>query len=298
MKHTKKHFFMGLLLAALGMMTSQAWAERLFATTNVGGGAPSDLLELNPTTGALISTIGSVGYGVNGLTYDATTGTLYATTSAGDPLFPSGLLTINSATGAGTPIGAGGVGVALGDATTALLTANSAGQLYSWLESNEDDLVLWNKAAGTASVVGDSGLNTGGHSLSFDNSGILYLVQSSDVYQINTATGGSTLLGAIDGGAGTPTGTEHHGDFNPVSNLLYAIDALGGGGGARNLYLINAATQTLVSTLPTVNGVHALAFLPSAATGTAIPAMSKTNLAILALLLALGVMTFARRRFS
>lgn len=140
-----------ILLTFIGFTTTQAWAERLFGTTR-SGGPISTLVEINPTTGALISIIGSVGYAVNGLTYDVTTETLYGTTSFNDPSFSSGLLSINITTGAGTPIGAGGVGATLGDDTSALLTSNSAGQLYSWLEANQDDLILWDKAAGTATL--------------------------------------------------------------------------------------------------------------------------------------------------
>ena len=53
----------------------------------------STLVQIDPQTGALIRTIGSVGYTVNGLAWDCTagnckSGTLYATTALGDTHFP------------------------------------------------------------------------------------------------------------------------------------------------------------------------------------------------------------------
>jgi DNA-binding beta-propeller fold protein YncE len=293
-----KKIILGILLITFGTMSSQVWAERLFGTTNPGGGAPSTLLEIDPATGALISTIGSVGYSVNGLVYDATTSTLYATTSISDGSFPSGLLSVDITTGAGTPIGPGSVGSALGDTTTVLLAADSAGQLYSWLESGSDDLVLWDKAAGTATVVGDSGVSTLEHGLSFDNSDTLYLLNGGgpDIYQMNTTTGASTSLGTV---SGTANSLAHHGDFNPVTNLYFGLDATRnnpGGDSTRNLLVIDASTQTLVSTVPTEDNLFALAFLPDpvvAPTPTAVPTMSFWGLTLLVGLL--GIFGFKRR---
>src|SRR6516225_3950178 len=57
------------------------------ACNNVRPGGPctqnSTLVLLDPTTGALIRTIGPVGFTVNGLAWDRTTKTLYATTAIG-----------------------------------------------------------------------------------------------------------------------------------------------------------------------------------------------------------------------
>lgn len=288
-----KKTILGVLLFALGILTSQARAERLFATTKPAGGTgASTLVEINPTTGALISTVGNVGYAVNGLTYDQTTNTLYATTTQGDGAFPSGLLLINLTTGAGTPIGTGGVGIALGDNTTALLAVNSAGQLYSWLEANNDDLIIWNKVTGTASIVGDSGLSTGQHGLAFDNTDALHLINSGEnIYQINTTTGGSTLLGNIT--PNTPNSNAHHGDFNPVSNLYYGLDTTSGTG-LRSLLVINTSTQTLVNTIASINNLHTLAFIPDVVTES-IPTLSPLSLILLSLLLLLFVISKRRK---
>ena len=55
---------------------------------------PSILVEIDPTTGETLRTIGSVGYIVNGLEYDGTTGKLFASTSIQDPSY-NGLIEID-----------------------------------------------------------------------------------------------------------------------------------------------------------------------------------------------------------
>lgn len=114
-----------------------------------------------------------------------------------------------------------------------------------------------------------------------------------NIYTIDTVTGASTLLGPIT--PTTPQGNgAHHGDFNPVSNLYYGIDAIGPG--AKNLYVIDASTQALISIIPTINNLHVLAFVTEEGpTSTDIPTMSNIGLAILVLLL-LGTAIIQRRR--
>ncbi len=98
----------GVLLVVLMLAAVPASAQRLLGTIGNGGtGSTSTLVELDPATGALVSTIGDVGYLVNGMTWDASSGTLCATTSNNDATFPDGLITIDPMTAAGTPVGTG-----------------------------------------------------------------------------------------------------------------------------------------------------------------------------------------------
>src|SRR6478736_8186016 len=77
------------------------------ACNNLTQGGPctqtSTLVQIDPSNGALVREIGPVGYTVNGLSWDATTDKLYATTAVGDVSF-HGLITIDPNTGAGTPV--------------------------------------------------------------------------------------------------------------------------------------------------------------------------------------------------
>lgn len=176
----------------------------------------SDLVEIDPTTGATVRTIGAVGYAVNGLEQDPTTGVLYASTSEWDPNH-HGLIEINPTTGAGTPVGAQGWGLS-GDYTAVNnITVNAAGQMFGWLDG-PDDLVSIAVATGVATAVGESGIMTFMNALEFDNTGTLYLVRDDggSVYTVDPGTGATAFVGSL----GT---IAHHGDFDPSSNLYYGI---------------------------------------------------------------------------
>ncbi len=278
-----------LVALVCALPVKAALAATLFATLGAGGGT-SNLVELNPATGALVRTIGNVGYLVNGMTYDTTTGTLYATTSTNSVAHPNGLITINMATGAGTPVGTGA------GRLVNVPAVNATGQLFGWTEDG-DDLVIWNKAAGTVTVPGDSGVGTAQQSLAFDNNNVLYLLNDdSDLYTINTTTGLATLLGTIPNlGA---NGIGHHGDFNPDNNLLYALDATADyDTPTRNLLLVNVLARQVVQTIPTIDNLHTLAFVGAAPfVPTQVPVDNPLALLALASLIAGLGMAHRRRR--
>lgn len=98
--------FVTYALVISGIVSAPAMAATLFGTTGQGdlhGPDLSTLYEVNPTTGALIL-IGPVGYVVTGMDYY--NGTLYGVTSHRDTSYHS-LITIDTTTGAGTPVGSG-----------------------------------------------------------------------------------------------------------------------------------------------------------------------------------------------
>ena len=232
----------------------EAPAIRLFGTTGngpSGTGGTSNLVELDPTTGALISTIGPVGYLVNGLDYDPSSGMLYATTGVSDSNFSSGLITIDMTTGTGTPV------VSLGSPEGCVptnLRANAGGTLFAWSECY-DDLVIINPATGDTFVVGESGIDTAAYGMSFDASNTLYFVNyGGDIYTINKYTGAATFTGNYT------TSYAHHGDFHPDSGRYWGIDMTGSG--AKNIRVVNIGTGAVDANLPTVNNLHTLTFVP------------------------------------
>src|SRR4051794_35960638 len=80
-----------------------AQTERLYGS-NGGGGTLGDLMILDPATGAVVTTVGPVGFSVTGLAVDPADGVMYGST--GFEVEPQGsLITIDRATGAGTLIG-------------------------------------------------------------------------------------------------------------------------------------------------------------------------------------------------
>ena len=133
--------------------TPPTTATILVGTTGFGG-TLSTLIEIDPVTGATLD-IGPVGFAVNGLEFDPTTGTLFGTTSKQDPAY-TGLITIDLTTGAGTPVSASS-GFGLGNREVVNnITIDASGQLFGWWEPVEDDLVRIDKTTGLATLVGES----------------------------------------------------------------------------------------------------------------------------------------------
>jgi hypothetical protein len=60
---------------------------------------------LNPATGAVVSTVGPIGFSVTGLAYDPVAGILYGSTGGNAGSNPRSLIRIDTTTGAGTLIG-------------------------------------------------------------------------------------------------------------------------------------------------------------------------------------------------
>ncbi len=284
-----------VLMACVLMVGAPVGAQTLYGTLH-NGSSPSTFIELNPATGAQIAAIGSVGYAVNGMAWDATTGTLYATTSDNDPSFPAGLIIIDPTTGAGTPVGSG-AGMSVN-----VPTANAAGDLYGWSEGG-DDPVLWDTVAGTATVIGESGMSTWEHGLDFDGSDTLYMVNNGDdgvnaeVFLINTATGAGTSVGTI---GPLTNGIAHHGKFNPVDGYYYGIDTTPAySPTAYQIVVLDINGLSVVGSMPTVDRLHTIVFAAAAQPPepTAVPALSGLGLTLMAILLA-GVAVVLVRRFA
>ncbi len=249
----RRRFF---LLAALAtaLLSGVATANPILLGTIGSGGTSSTLVQLDPTTGGVIQTIGPVGYVVNGLTYDSVSGRLFGSTGVTDPNY-NGLIEINMATGAGTPIGVSGWGLGSSAAVTNI-TTNSSGQMFGWWDPSQDDLVSIDINTGIATRVGESGVGTAANGLSFDGSDGLYMVNFNGAYySVDPNTGAATFLGNI----GTMA---HHGDFDPLSGFYFGIsDAFGN---PRSIIVADLSTGNVISTLPTVDGLHTLTFVQQA----------------------------------
>ncbi|MBF0451386.1 MAG: hypothetical protein HQK75_11840 [Candidatus Magnetomorum sp.] len=242
-------FFMNILF----IQNIQAANElSLYGTILSGNG--STFVKLNPDTGALIETIGEVGYKVNGLAEDKATNKMYGCTSSHDPNY-FGLIEINIETGAGTPVNANGWNIDDPDNEYAItnITVNFNGEMYAWVQGF-DDLVRINKITGTKTRIGESNLSTYANGLDFNSSDILYIVNGDEgeYYELNTATGAANYIGSLGE-------TAHHGAFHPTTNIWYGVNNYGGAG-ERSLVLADLSTGTVTNTLPTVDNFHTLAF--------------------------------------
>lgn len=285
--------FVALLLA---FSSTQAFAERLYGAVGAGEGT-STLVQLDPDTGSVIATVGDMGHLINGMTWDHTTDTLYGVTSTNDDSVPNALVTIDPETATTTPVSGIDVAEALDESAVPLLTTAPSGVIYGWLEPSEDDLIEWDKDAGTATQLGDAGLSTFGHGLAFDNDGILFLFNGDgEVYEIDPATGASTFLGQMSFDTST---LAHHGAFRPSNNLYYGIDE-SYGDNPRNIRVIDAETLSTVDSLPTIDDLHVVVFTPARAPEPprAVPTMTSWGLITFALVLMLAGGLFLRRSMN
>lgn len=221
----------------------------LFGATHFSAHSTSWLYEISTTDGSA-TFIGDTGYALSGIAYDPVTRKLYGTTRGGDS-GSSQLIEISTATGAGTPVGPG---------TGTMLNVpafNSSGALFAWTE-NSDSLVRMNPTTGAITTTFPHNIGTAQTGLAFDNSDVLYLVNSGGVvYTINTTTGAGTLVGTIPG---LPYSMAHHGDFHPVTGKYWGIDATNSYTSSKNLLVIDIGTLTLENTISTLNDLHMLAF--------------------------------------
>jgi len=231
----------------------------------------STLVQLDPSTGALIRVIGPVGYTVNGLAWDRKTSKLYASTAIGDVAF-HGLITINSSTGAGKPVNlaAPNFGLTGDESPIHSITMDSNGRMVGWYDEfggPTDTFVTLDKATGIATEFPDTGIDTNANGLSFDGAGILWNINSPR--RVDTAPPTQTAY-RLDPATGKPLGTVSLtpptmaalGDFNPATNLYYGLkftpfDPLQ----VTSITVVNLGTGTVTTLGETVNNLHTLAFV-------------------------------------
>jgi hypothetical protein len=253
------------LVCLCGFLASAgtASAAQLLYGADGAGGHSSNLYILNQDTGAVIRTVGPIGFAVTGLAIDPTTGTLYGatgrSTSQGAPN-PVSLITINRTTGAGTLVGK----LRPINEGAADLTFTPDGTLYGWLEPGTDDLITINKATGAATIVGNSGLNTYGSGLASNSGGTLFFAGEGEQGPLRTVdrnTGLTTQVATLNGPNGGPG----------ISAL--AFDAAGTLFGSRlpsddnvgfvsDLLTINTSTGAITSKGPSVDRLDAIVFVP------------------------------------
>ena len=231
-----------------------------------GNELASDLYRVNPETG-MATSIGPIGEGVTGLAVHPATRVLYAVTSANSPTTPRALFTIDPATGDSTLVGALGIP----DSAVADISFADDGTLFGWSE-NTDDLVTIDLGTGTATVVGDSELDTAGSGLAFHAAGTLFFAGAFDpgspaLTTIDPATGFvDGPIVAFTGLQGGDQGRVGALAFHPETEVLYGVgkvaNALGSG-----LVTINPTTAAAALVGPVPDRFDAIAFGPACGDG-------------------------------
>lgn len=252
-----------LAVLALGLVAPSARAQEVLYAAEAQDSSSSDLSTLNPSTGAVVTTIGPIGFGVTGLAVDPATGTLYGSTTSNE------LITINKTTGAGTVVGP--LTFRIPD-----ITFTADGTLYGFTKET-GSLVTINKATGAVTNVGGpSGITGQGNGLAASAAGVLFLSSEGDdgpLRTISRVDGSTTIVATMNGTGGA--------NINALA--FSAGGTLYGSTSGNNLITINTATGAVTVLGPSVNGIDAIVF--DGALGAAIPTLSEWLLALLALTL-------------
>lgn len=295
-----------LLLFTAATASAQATARHrpvLYGTTGACNNATpsgpctttSTLVQIDPATGALLRTIGPVGYTVNGLAWDRTARPprLYATTAVGDLLF-HGLITIDPATGAGAPVDPAVANFGLageGSPIHSIAIDPIFGTMQAWYEEfgpDATDTFVWiNKRTGVATEFPNSGIDTKQNGLAWQalptrigrltvtvphlwNIDIPRVQEDGSVlqlaYEINPLPF-DTLFGqpvqrVLGAHALTPPTIAALGDFNPADDLYYGLSLNPFNAAAPNTLVKvdpQAGTVTVVGT--TLKDLHVIAFV-------------------------------------
>ena len=239
----------------------------------------STLVLLDPATGNLIKTIGPVGFTVNGLAWDRTTKTLFATTAIGCGLPTSvcpfhGLITIAS-NGKGTPVNPNvhNFGIEGVDVGLHALTIDVFGHMVAMYPippnstDTSDTYVRIDPKTGIATEHPNTGINTFQNGLSFGEFNLLWNVDSpkpsptggmtQTAFLLNPFTGASLFQQPL-----TPPTAAALGDFNPLNNLYYGLKFAGfDPNGTTFIEVIDVPNGKVTQLGQTVNFLHTLAWV-------------------------------------
>lgn len=242
------------------------------ACNNASPGGPctkqSTLVELDPQTGALIQTIGPVGFTVNGLAWSG--GKLYASTAIGDVNF-HGLITINPRTGAGKPVDPTAVnfGLAGADSPVHSITVDSRGRMVGWYDEfpGPDSFVQIDKRTGVATEF-STGIDTANNGLSFSDFNILWNIDTTRVDSNGVTTQTAYMIDPANGkplcsrllSPPTPAAL---GDFSPADDLYYGLnfDSSGHPPFPAFIVVIDLRSGAVTTLGQTVTDLHTLAFV-------------------------------------
>jgi len=182
-------------------------------------------------------------------------------------LMYNGLITIDLATGEGTPVGAQGWGLSP-NTSIRNIAVNSSGHMYAMYGGygDVDDLVIIDKSTGIATVIGSSGIDAYSDGLAFTSGNALYLVNHDGrYYYMNTSTGAASNHGDIEPGVDEPL---HHGVFDPHTDRYYGLRNNGLGNdpypwytSSTRLMRARLASNSIELDVPTAFGLHTLAFV-------------------------------------
>ena len=189
-------------------------------------GVQGVLYAIDPTTGALLTTVGPLNdvngnnYPMAGLKYHPTTGIFYGAT-ANAAVNPNSLVIVDPATALVTVIGP------FGQVLTDIAIDPTTGIMYGISGFNEKFFTI-NTATGAATQTGNTGIGfANGGGFASDRSGALFgfvnftpTQNPGGLYSFNKTTGAATLIGPTLLGNLVKAA-----DFSPITNVFYGLEA-------------------------------------------------------------------------
>ena len=261
---TKHSLVVGCLLLSAGISEG---ALTIYGSAHTGTTGPASLYSISPTTGSA-TLIGSIGFNQVGALAINSSGTLYGIGTNGSRA--AVLLTINTATGAGTQVAliTGLLGSCCG-VISDMDFRPSDGVLFAREGSDQGGHVYTiNTATGAATLVGIDNLsNSDGNAMAFSSSNILYSAGDTNLHTINQSTAAGTLVTGMTYsgfGAGAPRANAMK--FDAVGTL-YATVVNRSGATVSYLGTINVSTGVATAIGVTTTGMDGMAV-----TGTGAPA--------------------------
>jgi len=253
-----------VLIVLLGAWAASA--QTIYGSAHNGANGQSTLYLISPTTGAA-TPIGPIGFLQVGALALAPNGTLYGITStASGGRGTAQLLTINTATGAGTVVGDTGVTLNFND-----IAFRSDGTLFA-LAGQGRNLYTINTTTGLASEPLATGSQGAGNGLAFSSANVLYtaitrVVNNANVSELdvlNQSTGARTLAVPLDYSQFGTTESRASGmKFDPSTSKLYAVVATVAIGGPQpqtwSLGIINISTGVVTRIGATIAGLDGIA---------------------------------------
>ncbi len=234
--------------------------DLLYGAAFSGPDGLATLHRIDPDTGGTIA-VGPIGYQrVSAMDFDRR-GTLYATGERNDGSNTNVLLTVDTATGAGTEVGPTGVtGLGFGDVLTDMSFRNADGKLYAYIDI-ADGLATIDPFTGTASLVGPTGIGSAGNGMAFDPGDILWHANQSTFNIIDQTTGAASVAGALLWSPPADLSPRVNAmDFRPRTRIPYVSVNDGFGGSENYLGTLSLVTGTVRIIGPTALGLDALAW--------------------------------------
>lgn len=221
----------------------------------------STLVIIDQCNGRVKQTIGTIDANTHGLAYNPVTGVLYYITTPCDLSLDCCLGTFDISNGGGKANPAIPM-----KANVNAITSSARGDLFGWATDGAD-LVRIDNGNGEVYKYPSSNLTGNQFCIDFNEEGILFLLDVSDLYTICTKTGAATFKGDL----GTiPYGL--YGKFNPCTKDLWVLCEKDDGTDLREFYICDTENKSILNSINSTNNLRAIAFVqnfpPNALSGT------------------------------